>query len=1056
MTTYFWAALCCAGAVALNFGVICVSLGPSKDFAYENMGIKDGDEHEFKRRLIDGSVFLGCAIGSACIGLLAHLGRRNCMIFIHIMSVIGCLVAAIGYTWWLFMLARLVAGVSVGMSGVAAMYLSEICPRSKRGVYGALYSVFVTFGECMISMWQLSHGESLTDVAKCKCCREKENNAVDSVIWRMGQIYGAIFSLIALYLLHDVVLEDSPFILVKRGLTYEAKRAIGLLQGTSRINEGYREIMDDISAQNTGTDRITLLEALKLPDSRYAILVTFGIAMLRQLCGIYVFTLSASELFGEIVGKGLLAAALGSLCPVVNFLVCCFLPLYIDKFGRRTLLVYGSGIGTAVLAVAMVIQTACGNGTQSGSDGGNKCKCCCCNGCQGECCEEADCCCCKKDKKCCCKEDTGCTSGAGKCCCAKNGVTHSCCSQKCANLGNVNGAWHKYFMIVSCLIFVACFSTGYGGVSWMYFSEALAPEYRDAAYAGASVINWLTAAFVVSTAKPLLTSLGKDVYWVYVVCSGISCLFAVLFVKETAGVPLGQAYVGATTPEIFNKIGRFFGFSPKDKVSDAAQLIDNMRAMKSYFVCSLVLAAIVAYNFGLNTVSFSVSKEFAIVDMGWCKGEAKAYECPLAITYSSLIAGGTFVGGAIGSLCIGFFARFGRRKGMILIHLINILGSLMATASTCFTMFLVGRIIAGVSVGASGLVAMFLTEICTSETRGAYGTIYPMFIALGQLLMVAWQLLHGRVLDAAVTGTADKIAPSTGTDLITSYDSFVWRAAQFWPIVFSVIALAIMYFVVKDDTPYVLMQEGKEEDAKRVIVLLHGEEKAEEIFAEIKSDVEAQKDNTEKLSLMDALKVPKYRSAILIVCGLSIMQQLSGINIFVANASKLFVTIMGRTFTASVMGLVGILLLVITTTILAFIIDKLGRKMMLLVGIGVSSILLVPAVIVKIAVKADWANYVLVVGCFGYMIGFGLGFGGVMWLYFAEALGTEYKDAAFGVATCLNWTFAAITVMTSDVLLNWNDKVTYSLYAGMGALGFVYVYLFLKETKGIPLGQAFA
>ncbi|GFE55620.1 hypothetical protein BaOVIS_030240 [Babesia ovis] len=470
--------------------------------------------------------------------------------------------------------------------------------------------------------------------------------------------------------------------------------------------------------------------------------------------------------------------------------------------------------------------------------------------------------------------------------------------------------------------------------------------------------------------------------------------------------------------------------------------------MKSYFAYSLTIGAIVALNFGLNTVNFNASKEFAIVDFGWCKDEVKPYECTTATTYSSLISGGTFIGGAIGSLLIGAFSKYGRRKGMMIIHIINIVGSALATAAPCFTVLLLGRMIAGVAVGASGLVAIFLTEICTSDTRGLYGTVYPLFITTGQLLMNAWQLLHGRVLGADNAAVKD--------NAITTLDQFVWRMAQFWPIVFSVIALVIMFVIVKDDTPYVLLDEGKDEDAKRVITLLHGEEKAEQIYSEIKSDVEAQKASATKLTLMEALKIPKCRYGILVVCGLSVMQQVSGINVFVANASKLFVSIMGRTFVANLMGLAGIVALLITVIVLIFIIEKFGRKTLLMTGIGISTISMVPPVIVKMCVEKNtrWADYFMVAGCMGFMVGFGLGFGGVMWLYFAEALGTDYKDAAFGVATCLNWCAAAAVLMTSDILLSWNDNFTYALYAGFGVVPLGHHVSVVESNNGDDNGHA--
>ncbi|GFE55621.1 hexose transporter [Babesia ovis] len=585
MSRYFWAALCCAGIVALNFGVIGCSLGPSKMSALleleayddERQGAGKNQGKALIESLLDGSVFFGCALGAALISFLSKYGRRKCMIFINILSVAGCFGASLGLHWGLFMISRMISGISVGMSGVAALYLSEICLRSKRGMYGALYSVFVTFGELIIIVFQLAHGETLDNSGKCRCHFDDKVVFKDKMIWRISQAAGGIFSLIALYLLFTVVKDDSPFILAKSGRVEDARRVIGLLQGKANVEKAFTEVMEDVANHGSGlTGKVSLFQAFKEPDSRYALLVTFGIAVLRQLCGIYVFTLSASELFGQIVGKGFKAAAWGILCPLVNFIVCCTMPLYVEKLGRRTLLMCGSGIGFLVMAIAL----SCQNGGEKKDEKKDEC-CCCCKK------KDGKCCCCGNDGAGCCN-DCGCTKeGKCCCCCKKDGgtccqqCTGKCteCSQKGASCDLVTNSsaatWQQYVMIIACVVFVGCFSTGYGGVAWLYFGEALPPEYKDSAFAVASVINWFTCAIVVSTAGPLRKILKEKVYWVYVLFSGVGCLFALIFVRETSGIPIGQAFKGVTGPDFFKKLAAYM---KKGKaVTVTTEVVKNIR-----------------------------------------------------------------------------------------------------------------------------------------------------------------------------------------------------------------------------------------------------------------------------------------------------------------------------------------------------------------------------------------------------------------------------------------------------------------------------------------------
>eukprot|EP00371_Babesia_bovis_P000835 XP_001609482.1 hexose transporter [Babesia bovis T2Bo] len=538
---------------------------------YSGKQVDDSKKKTFVDSLLSGSVFLGCALGSALISILSKYGRHKCMIIINLLSVVGCFGASVGGHWSLFMISRLLSGISVGMSGVAAMYLSEICPRSKRGMYGAIYSVFVTFGEMAIVMFQLSHGDALNDSAKCKCHMPCKNQLKDQILWRISQMAGGIFSLIGLYLLVTTVKEDSPFVLAKNGQLEEARQVLEMLQGKQHVEQSYNELMEDLASQSaSGAKKASIMDAFKHPDSRYALFVVFGIAILRQMCGIYVFTLSASELFGQIVGEGFKASAWGVLCPVANFLVCCAMPFYVEKLGRRTLFIIGSGSGFIIMAIALIIQATDGKGAEAKKNGD---KCCCCSAESGS-----------SSGKCC----TGgaCKNGGKSCACSK--PEHPNCEPPCENehhgecsfskTTNGDAKWQKYFMIVACILFVGCFATSYGGVSWLYFGEALPPEYKDSAYSVASVLNWLTCAIVVSTAKPMQNALSENVYWFYVICSGIGCVFAILFVKETAGVPLGQAYKGATCPEIITKIASLFT-KTKPVIHEAAKTgMKNIRA----------------------------------------------------------------------------------------------------------------------------------------------------------------------------------------------------------------------------------------------------------------------------------------------------------------------------------------------------------------------------------------------------------------------------------------------------------------------------------------------
>ncbi|KAK2197638.1 bifunctional MFS transporter superfamily/Major facilitator [Babesia duncani] len=460
---------------------------------------------------------------------------------------------------------------------------------------------------------------------------------------------------------------------------------------------------------------------------------------------------------------------------------------------------------------------------------------------------------------------------------------------------------------------------------------------------------------------------------------------------------------------------------------------------------AMIIAACGALNFGINTVNFNASKEFAVVDFGWCAGEADINNCTKAKIFGSAITASIFLGAAIGSCFIGLLGKHGRRFSLMCLNAVNIVGCVFAAGAQCFSMLLLGKLLAGISVGMSGMVPIFITEISPPKKRGLFGTCYPFFITLGQVLITAFQLIHGRIID---TTKEPKF------ELLT-LDKVIWRTALAMPIIFSGIAIALLFFVFKEETPYTLVQNEKIDEAKVAISNLHGGDMVDEIFTEINRDQEAVKSKP-IVSIFAALKDSRNMRPIWICISLSIIQQLSGINAFMANSTKIFMALMGKSFTSTVVGSSCCLLNFLVTASLVFYVDKFGRRTLLLIGTLISCVFLVPPTIAMcFAERQNWLSIFTAIGSVGYIFGFAIAMGGVMWLYFTEALANDYRDSVYSVCVLVNWVGAAITVMTSDYLLDLSEAGVYCLFSIVATINFVFVYLLVKETKYVPLGTAY-
>ncbi|UKK00805.1 hypothetical protein MACK_000879 [Theileria orientalis] len=461
----------------------------------------------------------------------------------------------------------------------------------------------------------------------------------------------------------------------------------------------------------------------------------------------------------------------------------------------------------------------------------------------------------------------------------------------------------------------------------------------------------------------------------------------------------------------------------------------------------VAIASLAALNFGLSSVSFNISKEFAIVDLGWCLNESSLYDCDKSQLYAGLANGSTFIGAAIGSLLIGFFGKLGRRISLMVINWLFIVGSIIAMASVNFGMLFVGRLISGMGIGLSAIAPVFLVEICNPDTRGAFAVIYPLFITFGQLLSTGWQLLHMRIVD-----NLDEFGkPFT----LNTMDKFIWRTAQGLPIICSVICLILVHFVFKFDTPCELIAAGKTEEARDLISKLHDLTLVDKIYNEFDRDQEVAK-TTPNIPFLKAIKNRKYRKPIVHSFVLAALQQLTGITILTSNVAELFANFMGRTYKSTVMCSLINIINFICTIVLSLIINKYGRKTLLTYGMAVSTMFCTLAAFSKpIGKQASWVGVTTAVGSFGFVLGFALSMGGVTWVYLSEVYANEYKNGAYSIAVFINWLCASISLIVSEFLISYSEVLVNIILFGFCIFNLFYVIFFIKETKGVPPGKAY-
>ncbi|MBE9462931.1 sugar porter family MFS transporter [Dyadobacter subterraneus] len=279
---------------------------------------------------------IGTVIGAMLGGIPAdRLGRKQTLVWIAVLYLVSSLGSALANDWYLFLVFRFLGGLGVGASSVAApMYISEISPAKSRGKMVGLFQFNVVFG-ILIAYFSNYFMQDLGDHA-----------------WRWMLGVQAIPSII--FLIAVLSVPESPrWLIMKKGKIDEARQILELID-----KETSEETLADIL---TATKNIQNEPKAKLFSAKYkspvGLAITF--AVFNQVSGINAIIYYSPRIF-EMTGLGTKSAFLSSAgIGFVNFAFTLLAINFIDRFGRRTLMLIGSVgliITLSLVARAFFIQ----------------------------------------------------------------------------------------------------------------------------------------------------------------------------------------------------------------------------------------------------------------------------------------------------------------------------------------------------------------------------------------------------------------------------------------------------------------------------------------------------------------------------------------------------------------------------------------------------------------------------------------------------------------------------------------------------------------------------
>ncbi|MFM6852950.1 MAG: sugar porter family MFS transporter [Sphingopyxis sp.] len=435
-------------------------------------------------------------------------------------------------------------------------------------------------------------------------------------------------------------------------------------------------------------------------------------------------------------------------------------------------------------------------------------------------------------------------------------------------------------------------------------------------------------------------------------------------------------------------------------------------------------------------------------DSGVINGTQKGLESAFALGKLGIgvNVGAILVGSAIGAFSAGRLAdRIGRRNVMLLAAALFFASALITGASTGSATFILGRIIGGLGVGAASVISpVYISEITPANMRGRLSSIQQVMIITG------------------LTGAF--VANYVLANYAGSSTAPLWAGLPAWRWMFWLQAIpAIIYFLTLlliPESPRYLMMKGRQDAALAVLTRLFGEHAARAKADDIATSLAADTRQSRLSDLIDP-QTGKIRTLVWTGIGLAVFQQFVGINVVFYYGATLWEAV-GFTENQALQTNILSGALSIGACLLAMaLIDKIGRKPLLLIGsAGMAAALATVAYAFSTAVTgADGAvvlpghnGLVALIAANLYVVFFNFSWGPIMWVMLGEMFPNHLRGSGLAVAGFAQWIAnAAVSVTFPALSISPGLSVTYMGYALFAALSFFFVRAMVVETNGVEL-----
>lgn len=380
----------------------------------------------------------------------------------------------------------------------------------------------------------------------------------------------------------------------------------------------------------------------------------------------------------------------------------------------------------------------------------------------------------------------------------------------------------------------------------------------------------------------------------------------------------------------------------------------------------------------------------------------------------------SLIGTVIGSLIAGTPAqRFGRKKVLIAIAFMYLISAIGCAATSVWVLFITFRIIGGLAVGASSVVGpMYIAEVAPAKSRGRLAGMFQLMIVTGIFVSYLTNFLF------------------------VDMGEIAWR----WMLGIMVVPAALFAILLRfiPESPRWLILNNR--DAEAIAIFKQtGEPDALKIIQE--------EHQLSKGGIKERLFNGKYNKPILYAVILAMFNQLSGINAILYYAPRIF-EMAGFDKADAYLQPVYIGGANLLFTLLAMsVIDKFGRKTLLLIGcVGMVVFLGLTA----IAFNAETPGSNVLVYLIGFIAFFAFSQGAVIWVFISEIFPNSVRSQGGSLGSFTHWIMAAIISWTFPIIVEGSEKggfYSFIFYSVMMLLAFIFIWRVMPETKGKSLEQ---